>query len=534
MRAGAARKKGDLEGRLEALAEALDVAEWRLDAADVEHGKAVLARVGERLRLGPELTVAALAGATGSGKSSLFNGLSGEDLSSVGVRRPTTGAVHASVWGNGAAEPLLTWLGAARRHRIEARAGLDGLVLLDLPDHDSTEMSHRLEVDRLVQLVDLLAWVVDPQKYADAALHDRYLRPLAAYASVMIVVLNHVDELDADARDACLADLHRLLEADGLASVPVLTTSARTGEGIDELRSVLEARVSARRSALERLAADADEVAGRLAHGCASDGSARSPGRADRALLIEVLSDAAGVDTVGRAVARAHRHRAALAAGWPPTRWLRRVRPDPLRRFHLDLPQSDAGSSSLPPATPVQRARIETALRNLADASAGHLPEPWPRNVRAAADESASTLPRALDRAVTETDLGMRRRPWWWKLAGALHTVLLVVAAVGALWLAALFGIVWLRLPDPPVPEVESIPLPTLMLLGGLLAGVVLGGIAGVAARVGARRRMASARRRLVAAVSAVADERVLAPVHAELEAHDRICAALARRRGAP
>ena len=49
---------------------------------------------------------------------------------------------------------------------------------MDLPDHDSTEVSHHLEVDRLVELADLLVWVLDPQKYADAALHDRYLAPL--------------------------------------------------------------------------------------------------------------------------------------------------------------------------------------------------------------------------------------------------------------------------------------------------------------------------------------------------------------------
>ena len=38
-----------------------------------------------------------------------------------------------------------------------------------------------MEVDRLVQLVDMLVWVVDPQKYADAAIHDRYLKPLAQH-----------------------------------------------------------------------------------------------------------------------------------------------------------------------------------------------------------------------------------------------------------------------------------------------------------------------------------------------------------------
>ena len=65
-------------------------------------------------------------------------------------------------------------------------------MLLDLPDFDSVEHAHRLEVDRLIELVDLVVWVVDPQKYADAALHDRYLRPLAGHAGVMLVVLNPV------------------------------------------------------------------------------------------------------------------------------------------------------------------------------------------------------------------------------------------------------------------------------------------------------------------------------------------------------
>ena len=36
----------------------------------------------------------ALAGATGSGKSSLFNALLGEEVSAPGVRRPTTGTAH--------------------------------------------------------------------------------------------------------------------------------------------------------------------------------------------------------------------------------------------------------------------------------------------------------------------------------------------------------------------------------------------------------------------------------------------------------
>ena len=95
-------------------------------------------------------------------------------------------------------------------------------MLLDLPDHDSTEVSHHLEVDRLVKLADLLVWVLDPQKYADAAIHDRYLKPLAGHADVMMVVLNHIDTVPEDRRDAMIADVRRLLDQDGLGEVPVL------------------------------------------------------------------------------------------------------------------------------------------------------------------------------------------------------------------------------------------------------------------------------------------------------------------------
>ena len=123
-------------------------------------------------------TVVALAGATGSGKSSTFNALAGVELSSVGVRRPTTSWATACVWGQEGADELLEYLGIAPRHQVmrdslldlgKEDSALQGVVLLDLPDHDSTEVSHHLEVDRLIELADLMVWVLDPQKYADAA-----------------------------------------------------------------------------------------------------------------------------------------------------------------------------------------------------------------------------------------------------------------------------------------------------------------------------------------------------------------------------
>src|SRR4051812_23561809 len=138
---------------LTALDEALEALEDTGDPAVLARATAVGQRAGERLRLSGEHTVVALAGSTGSGKSSLFNALAGAELSPVGVRRPTTSKAHACIWGAEGAAPLVQWLGVPRRQTAwqhgavtEDSSGLDGLVLLDLPDHDSTALDHRLEV----------------------------------------------------------------------------------------------------------------------------------------------------------------------------------------------------------------------------------------------------------------------------------------------------------------------------------------------------------------------------------------------------
>src|SRR5262249_1899505 len=147
-----------------------------------------------------------------------------------------------------------------------------GLVLLDLPDHDSV-MSHATGlVDRLVSCADVMIWVLDPQKYADAAVHQRFLAPLAGHSDVLAVVLNQADLLPPSPAADCVADLRRLLESEGLHDVPILVTSAVTGAGLDELRKLLVAAVAARRAAAARISADVDTVVARFApYGCDPD-----------------------------------------------------------------------------------------------------------------------------------------------------------------------------------------------------------------------------------------------------------------------
>ena len=200
--------------RLKSLDEVIDLARGRASDEVVDAADAVVDRAGHRLSIAGEHTVVALAGATGSGKSSTFNAISGTQLARTGVTRPTTSEAMSVSWGTEQPVELLDWLGVQRRHLVASGdSALNDLVLLDLPDHDSTEVTHRLTVDRLVELVDMLVWVVDPQKYADGALHDGYLKPLADHAEVMVVVLNQVDRLDEGQRAAALADLRRLLDS---------------------------------------------------------------------------------------------------------------------------------------------------------------------------------------------------------------------------------------------------------------------------------------------------------------------------------
>lgn len=238
----------------------------------VTGAEALLRRSGERMRMSAYHTVVALAGGTGSGKSSLFNALSGASFSPAGVMRPTTRHLHACVWGMEGAAPLLDWLGVQRRHRYarasaldEGEASLAGLLLLDLPDHDSVVTGSAAMVDRLVKLADMLIWVLDPLKYADGSVHQRYLVPLAGHAAVTLVVLNQADTLTPEQVRDCESDLRRLLDAEGLTETPVLVTSTVTGVGLDDLRRMLADAVAARRAASDRIAADIDALLERFA-----------------------------------------------------------------------------------------------------------------------------------------------------------------------------------------------------------------------------------------------------------------------------
>jgi len=534
-----------LVDHLRALGEAVELCEGRVDSDALGEARRVVDQADRRLAISGGATVVALAGATGSGKSSTFNALSGTTLATVGVRRPTTAHAMACSWGEESAEELLDWLQIPRRHALEADPemdpALDGLVLLDLPDHDSTELDHRMEVDRLVQLVDMLIWVVDPQKYADAAIHDRYLRPLAQHADVMMIILNHVDELTTVQREQCLSDLRRLLDSEGLSKVPVMAVSAVTGEGIEALRAALAKQVAEKQVAARRLAADVSVAAARL--GAGSGMAKVTPlGRSSIDQLNTQVAIAAGVPVVTEAVGKAWRLRGGLATGWPVLAWIAKFKPDPLRRLHLDrlgvgrrrkeIDPSQVGRTSLPATSGVQKARVDTAVRALADQASQGLSRGWTEEIKRAARSAQDELPDRVDRAIATTDLDLAQHRRWWQLIRVLQWLLVAAVIVGLGWLGLSFLLAYLQLPPLPTVTWWRLPAPTVLVVGGVLAGLLLAGLARIGVEVGARRRTAKARQLLRAAIARVTGELVVAPVKAEQARYESARSALERARG--
>lgn len=544
----------ELRQRLGALRELIGLSSTRLDGAVLAEAGRVLDEAGARGKLPGTCTTVAIAGATGSGKSTLFNALAGEQLSDAGTNRPTTAAPVACSWARagsaGGAERLLDRLGVERsaRRQVDA-ADLEGLVLIDLPDHDAAADGHREQVDRLLELVDAVVWVVDPEKYADAVLHERYLRPLAGYAEVTFVVLNQTDRLPGDAAHVVLDDLRRLLDEDGMAvgehgepGARVLALSALTGAGVDELRAELGAFVTAAQAPALRLSADLDGAVERLrevysdpVHGPGGYGSVGLTDAA-RDEFEDRLASAVGAKAAGLATERAWLRHAESCCG---TLWTQLAHWRDLRRFRqgaagdpaADRPGADAAGTD-PDERPESRPRVARhvvaqAVRELSETASEGLPEAWRRAVRDTARRGGDRLPEALDQVVRVREEGVAaqvrdgvaparrsgtdgtkpQRPAWWSVATVAQGLLVSIQLLGLAWLVgAGTGL-----------AADAGWLPAAMLMGGVVAGSVLAWLCRAASRGPARKYGRQEESQLRRLAEECGRSHVLDPVAAEL-----------------
>ncbi|MEE1651865.1 GTPase [Brachybacterium sp. J144] len=514
------RDGAPLADRLDALARAADALAPVAPGGDVSAAQEVVGRIDRRRALSAEHTVVGLFGATGSGKSSLLNALVGQEVTRAAVRRPTTSAPVAAVFGGAGSDPLLDWLEVEDRHHLP---GDSGLVLLDLPDLDSVELGNRAIAERLTGLVDVLVWVTDPQKYADAVLHQDFVQPFAGHDAVTVLVLNQIDRIRSAEREGVLASLEQLARRDGLERAPVLGVSAETGEGIEPLRDLLTEVASGREAVASRHRADVRAAAESLRSAADPAGLPARSAEAQVSELVDDLAVAARVEPVASAVGGSYRHRAAGRVGWPPVRWLRRFRADPLARLGLGRERADeqVHRSSLPEADPATRARAAGGVRRFADAASAGGTDPWRAAIRTAARSREDELPDALDQAVAGADLRSREASWWWPVLDVLQWLALLTAVVGLGWLAANAALAFAGIPPLPLPMLEGlwipVPLPTALIVLGLAAGLLLGLLGTALAALAAAARTRRARRLLRERVAEVADSLVVREVDEEL-----------------
>lgn len=354
--------------------------------------------VRTRLSYPEDVLVAALAGGTGSGKSSLFNALCEADLVDVGGVRPTTSRPAAAVPVSVGAgmDGYLDRLGVEERHtHLGAR-----ICLLDLPDTDSVEVSHRHQVASLLPLVDIVVWVTDPEKYRDARLHGEFLKPLSDYEEQFLFVLNQVDRLTEDEAGDVRDDLVAALAEDGFGASRVITTSAAPPSGppmgLEDLAGALEEKGADRGTLYGKLLTDLSATCRALEDeaGAGHDFDRRAAGAVDRAAaelvgghpteatevltdFLEALASEAGGESAGKLSGIAadvpdhvRRIEGQIGSAPVPAGWLRRLLPRGGRR--ADTAGVDKARALLDEAV-IRPARTVLAKRALAVASIAEL-----------------------------------------------------------------------------------------------------------------------------------------------------------------
>ena len=573
------------------LKDAISYGEGRVPETVLLDAAATLERLSQRRELSTEHTVIGFFGATGSGKSTLFNAIAGQNIALSAPTRPTTSTVQAAIWEAEGSEELLDWLGIDKRvypqtqalaaegettegnkatggvaapntvtepapglfNRIrravggrgEMRTRTGGLILLDMPDFDSVTTTNRDLAARMMRYVDVLVWVVDPQKYADAVIHRDFMVPLATSGAQALCVLNQADKLAPAEVPAVLASLTRLLQAEGteahLLAAPI-AVSARTGEGVDALRDLLAQVAAAKSLSLQRTDAQLHATASQLRTYAGGEGAVLAGAYALEAeqKLAKACYTSSQAEQVLQAATASYRRAAGQHTGWILTRWMSRLKADPLRRLHLgqqdetksaSKAEKSSGmlgsdsenapelvASSLPPLSAAQKAGMANAVRQYSKQMAARVDEPWKRSMKEAALSREAELPELLERDMVRIDYGLGRTRAPWVIFNALQWIALLSALVGVGWLTLISGMAYLQiqLPPAPTPEGSPVPLPTLLLLLGILLGIASAGVGRLLTAMGSRYYARKLRGRLQTGVEKAVQSCVVAPVQQE------------------
>ncbi len=185
--------------------------------------------------------VVAFFGGTGVGKSTLLNRLAGQEIARTGAERPTSREVSVYVHESVRISQLPAHFPVDRvrvaHHQNEKSRQI---LWIDMPDIDSTEQSNRQWVLEWLPHIDVVIYVVSPERYRD----DKGWRLLKSHGHehAWLFVMNQWDRGQPEQVD----DFRRQLAAAGFADPIILRTdsreeiSARRPDDFDKLQSIVQ------------------------------------------------------------------------------------------------------------------------------------------------------------------------------------------------------------------------------------------------------------------------------------------------------
>lgn len=183
--------------------------------------------------------IVAFMGGTGVGKSSLLNRLAGKAIAKAGIVRPTSREVtlfhHHSVAIQHLSEQLPLAKITISQHDDEAKKNI---VWIDMPDFDSTEQSNKQLVLQWLPYIDVLIYVVSPERYRDEKAWRLLLAEGARHA--WLFVINQWDKGQPEQYE----DFKRQLHKAGFVEPIIFKTACAEGLQADEFAQLESTIVS--------------------------------------------------------------------------------------------------------------------------------------------------------------------------------------------------------------------------------------------------------------------------------------------------
>lgn len=194
---------------------------WLPDTVLTTLGTAVVGAPSTMFAAQQRPLVVGLFGGTGVGKSTLMNRFANEAIAKTSAERPTSRDITVYVHRSISVDKLPDNFPMHKmRTSLHGNQKYQHVMFIDMPDFDSVETANRDLVDAWMPHLDMVLYVVSPERYRDDQGWQLLLRHATHHAWVF--VMNHWDRGEPEQ----LSDFSNQLAAAGLAKPIIFTTDS--------------------------------------------------------------------------------------------------------------------------------------------------------------------------------------------------------------------------------------------------------------------------------------------------------------------